>query len=224
MLLKYEGKTKDIYELENGNYLLKFKDTATGEDGKFDPGANTVGLTIEGMGNKSLIMSTYFFKLIEEAGIKTQFISSDISNNTMTVKYCRPFGEGLEVICRYRATGSFMRRYGKYASEGDILDSLVEMTLKDDDRSDPLVTEDTLVELDILESGEYKIVKELCIKTCEIIKKDLENKGLELYDIKLEFGRSNGEIILMDEVSSGNMRVYKDGEILDPIKLAEYYI
>ena len=46
----YTGKTKDVYKLENGNVLLKFKDDCTGKDGVFDPGENTVGLTIEGIG------------------------------------------------------------------------------------------------------------------------------------------------------------------------------
>ena len=44
MKLVYKGKTKDVYELEDGNYLLQFKDDVTGENGVFDPGANTVGL------------------------------------------------------------------------------------------------------------------------------------------------------------------------------------
>ena len=51
MKLIKNGKTKDVFELDNGNYLLKFKDDVTGTDGVFDPGANTVGLSIEGMGN-----------------------------------------------------------------------------------------------------------------------------------------------------------------------------
>ena len=29
----YEGKTKDVYSLENGNVMLKFKDDCTGKDG-----------------------------------------------------------------------------------------------------------------------------------------------------------------------------------------------
>ena len=45
MKLINKGKTKDVYALKDGNYLLKFKDDVTGEDGIFDPGANTVGLT-----------------------------------------------------------------------------------------------------------------------------------------------------------------------------------
>ena len=40
----YQGKTKDVYQLENGNVMLKFKDDCTGKDGVFDPGENTVGL------------------------------------------------------------------------------------------------------------------------------------------------------------------------------------
>ena len=47
MELVYTGKTKNVYALENGNYLLKFKDDCTGKDGVFDPGENSVGLTID---------------------------------------------------------------------------------------------------------------------------------------------------------------------------------
>ena len=56
----YEGKTKTVYSLENGNVLLKFKDDCTGKDGVFDPGENTVGLTIEGIGKANLETSIHF--------------------------------------------------------------------------------------------------------------------------------------------------------------------
>ena len=71
MKLVYTGKTKNVYALENGNYLLKFKDDCTGKDGVFDPGENSVGLTIEGVGDVNLRMSIYFFEKINAAGIKT---------------------------------------------------------------------------------------------------------------------------------------------------------
>ena len=44
----YTGKTKDVFALENGNYLLKFKDDCTGKDGVFDPGENAVGRSCGG--------------------------------------------------------------------------------------------------------------------------------------------------------------------------------
>lgn len=221
MELKYQGKTKDVYELENGDFLLKFKDDVTGENGVFDPGANTVGLTIEGAGRAGLRLTTFFYEKLNEAGIKTHFISSNIEEATMTVKPATVFGKGLEVICRFRAVGSFLRRYGAYATEGQQLDSFVEVTLKDDDRLDPPISEDALAMLDLLTKEEYAALKDATKKISQFVKDELAKKGLELYDIKLEFGREakTNDIILIDEISGGNMRAYKDGEYIEPLEL-----
>ncbi|MGI6361548.1 MAG: phosphoribosylaminoimidazolesuccinocarboxamide synthase [Bacillota bacterium] len=216
----YNGKTKDVFALNNGNYMLKFKDDCTGEAGVFDPGANKIGLLIEGIGQANLKVSSKFFELLKTAGIKTHYISADIENKTMEVLPAKFFGQGVEVICRYRAVGSFIRRYGKYIAEGAPLDAYVEITLKDDDRNDPLITEEGLTALDIMSHSQYEKTKSLTRQICAIIRDTLATKGLELYDIKLEFGYSaDDEIILIDEISSGNMRVYKDGKIVDPITL-----
>ena len=101
----YTGKTKDVFELENGNVLLKFKDDCTGKDGVFDPGENTVGLTIEGIGRENLKTSIYYFELLKQAGIKTHYVSANIEESTMEVLPGKVFGHGLEVICRLVATG-----------------------------------------------------------------------------------------------------------------------
>ena len=103
--LLYTGKTKNVYALENGNCLLKFKDDCTGKDGVFDPGENSVGLTIEGVGDVNLRMSIYFFEKINNAGIRTHYVSADLENTTMEVLPAKVFGKGLEVICRRRAVG-----------------------------------------------------------------------------------------------------------------------
>lgn len=221
MELKYQGKTKDVYELENGDFLLKFKDDVTGENGVFDPGANTVGLSIEGAGRAGLRLTTFFYEKLNEADIKTHLISSNIEDATMTVKPATVFGKGLEVICRFRAVGSFLRRYGAYATEGQQLDSFVEVTLKDDDRLDPPISEDALAMLDLLTKEEYAALKDATKKISQFVKDELAKKGLELYDIKLEFGRDakTNDIILIDEISGGNMRAYKDGEYIEPLEL-----
>src|SRR5574344_2122912 len=130
--LVYTGKTKNVYALENGNYLLKFKDDCTGKDGKFDPGENSVGLTIEGVGDVNLRMSIYFFEKINAAGILTHYVSADLDNTTMEVLPAKGFGKGLEVICRYKAVGSFFRRYSDYCTEGQDLPAYVETTFKND--------------------------------------------------------------------------------------------
>lgn len=217
----YKGKTKDVYRKEDGNYLLKFKDDVTGTNGVFDPGANTVGLSIEGAGRAGLRLTKFFFELINKAGIPTHFVDADIDQATMTVKPAKMFGQGVEVILRYRAVGSFYKRYGKYCNEGDPLDGYVEVTLKDDDRNDPLITVDALEMLKIMTKEEYTTLVELTRKIGEIVKRELAKKQLELYDIKFEFGRvgEDQHVALIDEISGGNMRVYRNGEYIEPLQL-----
>lgn len=223
MKLIYTGKTKEVFELEDGNYLLKFKDDATGENGVFDPGSNTVGLTIEGAGKAGLKLTKFFFEALMQKGIPTHYIDADIEEATMKVKAATVFGKGLEVICRYRAVGSFLRRYGDYVQEGQPLDAFVEVTLKDDARQDPPITADALDMLGILSLKEYEEIKALTKKVGKIVKEELEKKGLELYDIKFEFGRAgqDKQIILIDEISGGNMRAFKDGKHVQPLELAK---
>ncbi len=221
MNLIYKGKTKDVYKLEDGNYLLKFKDDVTGEDGVFDPGANTVGLQIEGAGKAGLRLTKFFFEKLNEKGIPTHYIDCDIDDSTMTVLAAKMFGKGVEVICRYRAVGSFLRRYGMYAKEGQELDAYVEVTLKDDDKGDPLITNEALDMLGIMTKEEYKVLESLSKEIGGLVKEELDKKGMELYDIKFEFGRvgEDSHIALIDEISGGNMRAYKDGKYIEPLKL-----
>ena len=220
MKLIYKGKTNDIYELEDGNYLLKFKDDATGENGVFDPGANEVGLSIEGLGKNRLTLSAHFFRLIKNAGILTHFVSADMEKSEMTVRPAQRFGRGLEVVCRFRAVGSFLRRYGAYAAEGQKLDAFVEFTLKDDARQDPPISKEALSMLGILSEQDYDSLVNLTRKTARLVFDELAKKGMELYDIKFEFGIVDGSLALIDEISAGNMRVYKDGKIVGPMELA----
>lgn len=218
----YQGKTKDVFALDNGNFSLLFKDDCTGKDGKFDPGENSVGLTIDGIGKENLKTTVYYFELLKKLGIATHYISADIDKGTMEVVPCKPFGQGLEVICRLRAVGSFFRRYGAYAENGSKLDYYVETTFKDDEKGDPLVTMDALVALNVMTESNYNDLKVLTQKITKVVADDLAKKSLELYDIKFEFGiTDDGKVILMDEIASGNMRVYKNGEYVEPVVLTK---
>ena len=224
MKLIYSGKTKDVYSLENGNVMLKFKDDCTGKDGVFDPGENSVGLTIDGVGDVNLRMSIYFFEKVNAAGIKTHYVSADLKNTTMEVLPAKPFGKGLEVICRYKAVGSFLRRYRDYIEEGADLPAYVETTFKNDELGDPLVTKDGLVALGVMTDSQYEDVKVMTQQITKIVADDLKEKGLVLYDIKFEFGYDkDGSVMLIDEIASGNMRVYKDGKYIDPMTLSKLF-
>ncbi len=220
----YTGKTKDVFKLDNGNCLLKFKDDCTGKDGVFDPGENSVGLTIDGVGDVNLRMSIYFFEKVNAAGILTHYVSANLEDTTMEVLPAKVFGHGLEVICRHKAVGSFIRRYGDYIEDGADLPAYVEMTFKDDAKGDPLVTKDALVALGVMTDKQYDDMKKMTQEITQIVADDLKEKGLVLYDIKFEFGYNpDGEVMLIDEIASGNMRVYKDGKYIDPMTLSELF-
>lgn len=221
MELVYTGKTKDVFKLENELFLLKFKDDVTGENGVFDPGANTVGLTIDGAGLAGLKLTSFFYSKLNELNVPTHYVEANFEEATMTVKPATVFGKGLEVICRFKAVGSFLRRYGAYAKEGQDLDAFVEVTIKDDERQDPPISEDALAMLDILTHEEYAILKQRTIEISKFVAAELEKKGLTLYDIKLEFGRDakTGEILLIDEISGGNMRAYQGDTYIEPLQL-----
>lgn len=222
--LVYTGKTKNVFELENGNYLLKFKDDCTGKDGVFDPGENAVGLTIEGVGDVNLRMSVYFFEKINAAGIRTHFVNANLDDTTMEVLPAKVFGKGLEVICRHKAVGSFIRRYGEYIEEGADLPAYVETTFKNDEKGDPLVIKDALVDLGVMTDSQYEDIKAMTKQITKIVADDLKEKGLDLYDIKFEFGYApDGSVMLIDEIASGNMRVYKNGEYIDPMTLSKLF-
>ena len=222
--LVYTGKTKNVYALDNGNYLLKFKDDCTGKDGVFDPGENSVGLTIDGVGDVNLRMSIYFFEKINAAGIRTHFVSADLNETTMEVLPAKVFGKGLEVICRYKAVGSFLRRYSDYVEEGADLPAYVEMTFKNDAKGDPLVTKDGLIVLGVMTAEQYDTIKDMTQKITKIVAGEMAARGLVLYDIKFEYGYdADGKVMLIDEIASGNMRVYKDGKYIDPMTLSELF-
>ena len=222
--LVYTGKTKNVFALDNGNYLLKFKDDCTGKDGVFDPGENSVGLTIDGVGDVNLRMSIYFFEKVNAAGIKTHYVSADLENTTMEVLPAKVFGHGLEVICRHKAVGSFYRRYNEYIEEGADLPAYVETTFKNDELGDPLVTKDGLIALGVMTAEQYEDIKVMTQQITQIVADDLKEKGLVLYDIKFEFGYdADGKVMLLDEIASGNMRVYKDGKYIDPMTLSELF-
>ena len=218
----YAGKTKDVYKLENGNVLLKFKDDCTGKDGVFDPGENTVGLSIEGIGKANLETSIYYFELCKKAGIKTHYVSANVEEATMEVLPATVFGHGLEVICRLVATGSFIRRYGEYIKNGTPIEGgYVECTFKNDALGDPLVTSEGLAALGVMSQEMFESMKEQTLKITKIVADDLKTIGLDLWDIKFEFGYNNGEVILIDEIASGNMRVFKDGVNVPPVELTK---
>lgn len=215
----YNGKTKDVFLLDDGNVLLRFKDTVTGTGDVIDSGSNTVIGEVSGKGNASLRLTIHFFSLLQKAGMETHFIGMGPEPDTLLVRQARSFN--LEVVCREKAWGSFIRRYGAYIEKGAPLPSVVEFTLKDDAREDPPINEESLVALGVVSGKQVGYMKDSARKATAILKAHLAERGLDLVDIKYEFGEVDGQTIIIDEISGDSMRVVKDGTVLLQKELAE---
>ena len=224
MKIIYEGKTKSVYKDEKtGDCFLLFKDSATGDDGIFDPGSNTVGGSVAGKGKLGLIISKYFFELMEKNGIPTQYLDSDIDKGLMKV---RPVTvPPLEFVLRYFTAGSMCRRF-ELEPYIPFNPPYTEVTLKNDVQGDPLISERLCMMKGILKEGEYQKAIDLLIKIGEVLKSELSNIGLTLIDFKIEFGfDEHRNIYIADEITPDIWRVKgESGNIPNQIDCAKIII
>ena len=105
--------------------------------------------------------------------------------------------------------------------DGTVLEGgYVECTFKNDALGDPC-NQRRSGRTCIMTPEMFASMKEQTLKITKIVADDLKSIGLDLWDIKFEFGYNNDEVILIDEIASGNMRVYKDGKIVEPVELTK---
>ena len=234
LTLLYAGKTKEVYQLPNGNILLQFTNKTTmNEKGEEDPGGNLVGKSVEGSGRACILMTKHFFKLFEEAEIPTHLINIDVADLQVEVQRAAPLGDnvrleagcGVEWIGRWIATGSFVAHYGKYIADGyQFTEPFVHATLKDDGRNDPYIDDYTLDVLGILSVDKYQILKDYTAKVAKIMKSEFEKLGCELFDFKVEYGINQyGDLILIDEIGPGSARVFKNGKKMNKIEVGALF-
>ncbi len=217
----YDGKTKKVLlNEENGAVYLFFKDDATGENGMFDPGSNTVGGSVEGKGKIGLKISKYFLELMEKSGIPTQYLGADIDKGMMEVRKLTV--PKLEFVLRYFTAGSMCRRFT--LEEGIPFDPpYLEVTLKDDEQGDPLISERLCIMKGLLTEGQYDEALDILVKVGEVLKKELNSMGFTLVDFKIELGYDeNKKVYVADEITPDIWRVRDtDGNIPNQIDCAK---
>jgi len=217
----YNGKTKLVLMDEDTKVVhLFFKDDATGENGVFDPGSNTVGGSVEGKGKIGLRISQYFFELMEKNNIPTHYLGADIEKGLMKVRELTV--PKLEFVLRYFTAGSMCRRFT--LEEGIPFEPpYLEVTLKDDEQGDPLITERLCVMKGLLMEGQYHEGLDILVKAGEVLKTELAKMDLTLIDFKIEIGYDeNGKMYMVDEITPDIWRVRdKNGNIPNQIDCAK---
>jgi phosphoribosylaminoimidazole-succinocarboxamide synthase len=194
----YEGKAKQVYGTSNGDLvIIHFKDDATAFNGE------KKGL-IEDKGIINNKLSASFFRLIEAAGIPTHFITR-LNDRDMLCRNVKIIP--LEVIVRNVVAGSLAKRTGQ--AEGTALSKpMVELTFKDDAQGDPLVTKEEAVSMGAASPEEIDEICSLALQVNDVLCPYLLEKKLRLVDFKLEFGRSEEQIVLADEISPDTCRFW----------------
>ncbi|MBR2491381.1 MAG: phosphoribosylaminoimidazolesuccinocarboxamide synthase [Ruminiclostridium sp.] len=202
----YDGKTKTVkLNEETGVVYLFFKDSATGENGVFDPGSNSVGGSVEGKGNIGLQVSKYFFELMEKNGIPTHYLGADLDQNLMQVRKLTV--PKLEFVLRYFTAGSMCRRFD--LEEGIVFEPpYTEVTLKSDEQGDPLISERICLMKNMLVPGQYDEALGVLVKVGAVLREELAKMDLTLIDLKIEVGYDeDGKIYVADEITPDIWRV-----------------
>ena len=207
--LLYEGKAKKLYATEDENLVIsEFKDDLTAFNG--EKKSSEVG---KGALNNKI--STELFKLLEEKGIPTHFVKMLDDNHMLHKKVDVIL---IEVIVRNIATGSLTRNLG--IEDGTVLPfTLVEFDYKNDELGDPKLNDQHALILGLVDfQDELDKLRRMARQVNDILKPYFAEKGLNLVDFKLEFGKDKeGNIILVDEISPDNCRFWdmKSGEKMD---------
>lgn len=195
----YEGKAKKVYKTENPKeFIIEYKDDATAFNGE-------VKGTIGGKGVINNKMTSVIFTMLEEKGIPTHFIKI-LSDKEQRVKAVTIFP--LEVIIRNTVAGSICKRLG--LEEGLKLESpIFEFCYKNDDFGDPMINDDHAMAMGLAQKEEIEIIREMTFKINDILKVYFLEKGINLVDFKIEFGKTaDGKIVLADEISPDTCRFW----------------
>jgi phosphoribosylaminoimidazole-succinocarboxamide synthase len=205
--LLYSGKAKSVYKSGvPGELIIQFRDDITA----FDGGKKDMK---DMKGSYNARVSAFFFRYLEEHGVRTHFIRM-LDDRTMIARKLVMIP--LEVIVRNLAAGSLARNYP--FKEGQPFNPpVIIIDYKDDTRHDPMLNDDLILALKILTREELAEVKQISLRVNAVLREYLARQGITLVDFKLEFGKADSIIYLGDEISMDSMRLWdaNTGESLD---------
>ena len=204
----YEGKAKMVYKTEDPKtYIIEYKDDATAFNGLKKGIIEEKGI----MNNK---LSAHLFELLEKEGVKTHYIQK-LSDREMLVKVVEIVP--LEVLVRNYTAGSLSKRLG--LAEGiKLKKTVLEFCYKNDELGDPFINEYHIQAMEYANDAEVAAIKAMALEVNDVLTGYMKQRGIDLVDFKLEFGRTpEGEIILADEISPDTCRLWdaKTHEKLD---------
>lgn len=196
--LLYEGKAKQVYRTADPDLLIQhFKDDATAFN------AQKRG-TIAQKGVVNNRISEVLFTLLDAHGVPTHFVRR-LNERDMLVRACEIVK--IEVVVRNVLAGSLAARLGR--PEGEALaEPVLEHYLKDDALGDPLINEWHVRMLRLCTAQELSAINQRALEVNAILREYLDAREIVLVDLKLEFGRHHGALLVADEIGPDTSRLW----------------
>ena len=202
-----EGKAKSLYETSDKSELLMvYRDDTSAFDGKKKE-------ALKGKGEINNKFNAFIMQYLANNDVETHFVKL-IDKNESLVKRLEMLP--VECVVRNIATGSLCRRLG--VEEGiKFEEPLFEFFLKDDDLGDPLINDNHITAFGWGTEKEIVEMKEITFRINSLLCKLFKEVGLILVDYKVEYGRSDGVLMLGDEFTPDGCRIWdaETGESLD---------
>ena len=206
------GKVKDVYEFEDGKLLFKFTDRVSAYDVKFKD-------EIPRKGEVLCKFAEYWFKKLD---IPNHFVKRK-SDTEIIVKKMNMLP--IECVVRGYFYGSLFSRWknGKISLDKDIPTKLAARLPKPifdpttKSTHDTPIDRNNAISKELVTNDEYDWLSEKSIEIYKKMAAIADESGFILADLKLEFGKSNNEIILADSIGPDEFRLwpkdaYKIGE------------
>lgn len=204
----YEGKAKKVFQTDHPDqYIVEYKDDATAFNGQKKG-------TILGKGVINNKVTNHLMQMLEGKGIPTHFIQELSDRETLVRKVSIV---PIEVIVRNIVAGSLATRLG--LPEGTPLKRpVLEYSYKNDELGDPMINTYHALAMELASEDELVTINRYALKVNQLLLSYFADRGIDLVDFKLEFGRlSDGTIVLADEISPDTCRLWdsKTHEKLD---------
>ncbi|MBQ8555793.1 MAG: phosphoribosylaminoimidazolesuccinocarboxamide synthase [Clostridia bacterium] len=206
-----EGKGKRVYATNDPDTaVVYYKDEAMAFHG-LKRGR------ILGKGEVNNAITAHLLQMLGQHGIKTHFIEQ-IDARQSLVKRCKMIP--LSVKVRNRVAGSLSKRIG-FATGTKLDTPVVEFELRDEYLDNPLINGTHIQAMHLATNQETRFMVDTAMKVNEILSDYMADIGVELVDIKMEFGRFDGEILLADEISPDTARFW-DARTHEPMDIDRF--
>lgn len=186
-----EGTAKKVFEEDSQDFvILQFNDYL------LDKKSNKK-IRVKNKGSINASISVNLFEYLHSYNINNHLSKKNDEKEIVVQKLDMI---PIEVLIRNYATGKFCKTYG--FAEGESLNApVLEFYLKDEKLKKPQICESLIYAKEIAPTEDVLSIKKIACKTNAILKDYFERRNLKLVDLQLEFGRTDGHIMIGDEIS-----------------------